>query len=213
MTDQPSTVPAVSDEELNRRLLSPDKSEDLAIVPLGASRVTGSAIDVRLGTRFVSMRRTATAAIDLIDSDPTGVARLLEERQLAFGESYNLHPGELILAATLEYIALPGDLAATVASRSSYGRVGLVIATAPYVHPHYRGCLTLELANLGSTPLILYAGLPVAQLSFMRANAAVFRPSRYNLATGPLFPTAASDDRAHLRQIKRSFQQRSRLVD
>ena len=200
MTDKPLPLPAVSDEELNRRLLSPDKSEDLAIVPLGSSRVTGSAIDVRLGTRFVSMRRTATAAIDLIDSDPTGVARLLEERQLAFGESYNLHPGELILAAT-------------VASRSSYGRVGLVIATAPYVHPHYRGCLTLELANLGSTPLILYAGLPVAQLSFMRANAAVFRPSRYNLATGPLFPTAASDDRAHLRQIKRSFQQRSRLVD
>lgn len=213
MTEPDRSLAAVSDAELNRRLLAPDKHNELAVIPLGTERVNGSAIDVRLGTRFVSMRRTATAAIDLIDADPAGVARLLEERQLAFGESYNLHPGELILAATLEYIALPADLAATVASRSSYGRVGLVIATAPYVHPNYRGCLTLELANLGSTPLILYAGLPVAQLSFMRAQASTFRPSRYNLATGPLFPTAGSGDRANLRQIKKSFQKISRLVD
>ena len=198
---------------MNRRLLEPNKEHELAVMPLSAERVTGAAIDVRLGTRFVSMRRTATAAVDLIDANPSGVARLLEERQLAFGERYNLHPGELILAATLEYISLPADLAATVASRSSYGRVGLVIATAPYVHPNFRGCLTLELANLGSTPLILYAGLPVAQLSFMRANAESYRPSRYNLATGPLFPTALADDREHLKQIRQKYERLSRLID
>ena len=77
MTDPDRALAAVSDAELNRRLLAPDKHNELAVIPLGTERVNGSAIDVRLGTRFVSMRRTATAAIDLIDADPAGVARLL----------------------------------------------------------------------------------------------------------------------------------------
>lgn len=39
--------------------------------------------------------------------------------------------------------------------KSSLGRRGLVIETAPGVHPGFSGCLTLELANVGEIPIVL----------------------------------------------------------
>ena len=59
-----------------------------------------------------------------------------------------------ILAATLEYSALPDDLSANVVGRSSWGRLGLIVATAVFVHPGFRGCLTLELVNEGTARLL-----------------------------------------------------------
>jgi len=79
---------------------------------------------------------------------------------------YFLHPGEFGLAAIHEYIRLPKDLCADVVGRSSWARLGLIIAMATFVHPGYAGCLTLELQNLGQTPIRLKPGLRVAQLIF-----------------------------------------------
>lgn len=46
----------------------------------------------------------------------------------AWGDVFHLHPGQLVLAATLEYLVMPPDLAAQVITRSSYGRLGLISA-------------------------------------------------------------------------------------
>jgi deoxycytidine triphosphate deaminase len=55
------------------------------------------------------------------------------------GRSIHLHPNEMALGATLEYMALPPDLGAQVVTRSSYGRLGLITATAVQVHPYFHG--------------------------------------------------------------------------
>jgi len=55
---------------------------------------------------------------------------------------------------------------AYVAGRSTWGRLGLIVATAVGVHPGFAGNLTLELRNLGETPLTLYPGQTIAQLFF-----------------------------------------------
>jgi dCTP deaminase len=44
---------------------------------------------------------------------------------------------------TLEWIRLPKNLAAYVTGKSSWGRRGLIPATATGVHPGFKGCLTL----------------------------------------------------------------------
>ncbi|MFC3645588.1 dCTP deaminase [Planctobacterium marinum] len=75
-----------------------------------------------------------------------------------------LHPHQFVLAATLEYITLPHEYYALVLGRSSWGRLGLNIATATSVQAGFRGCLTLELRNLGETPLPLTVGSRIAQL-------------------------------------------------
>lgn len=45
------------------------------------------------------------------------------------------------------------------------GALGLVIATATLIQPNFQGTITLELANLGTVPLVLYVGVRIAQLS------------------------------------------------
>lgn len=60
---------------------------------------------------------------------------------------------------------------------SSLGRLGLIVhATAGFCDPGWSGTLTLELNNLTRVPIKLYAGLPIAQLSFMTLDAAALRP-------------------------------------
>jgi deoxycytidine triphosphate deaminase len=60
---------------------------------------------------------------------------------------------------------------------SSLGRLGLIVhATAGFCDPGWKGTLTLELNNLTRVPIKLYAGLPIAQLSFMTLDAAAERP-------------------------------------
>jgi len=71
--------------------------------------------------------------------------------------SYDLRAGEdgvlpqrtCMLVPTLEWVELPGDLAATLRCRSSYGRKGILLG-AGYVDPGFRGQLTLCLTNCGS---------------------------------------------------------------
>jgi dCTP deaminase len=51
-----------------------------------------------------------------------------------------------------------------VTGKSNLGRRGLVIETAPGVHPHFNGCLTLEMTNLGEIPLKIRPGMKICQL-------------------------------------------------
>jgi dCTP deaminase len=87
-----------------------------------------------------------------------------QELFVPVGDEFVLHPHQFVLAATLEYICVPFDYYALVLGRSSWGRLGLNIATATTVHAGFRGCITLELRNLGETPLPLKVGLRIAQL-------------------------------------------------
>lgn len=83
---------------------------------------------------------------------------------LPFGGEFIIHPGRFVLAITLEWISLPNNRSAYVTGKSNIGRRGLVIETAPGVHPHFKGCLTLEMANLGEIPLEITPGMKICQL-------------------------------------------------
>jgi dCTP deaminase len=96
---------------------------------------------------------------------------LYDRIRLKYHSEFVLHPNQLILAVTLEYVSLPFNIFCQIASRSSWGRLGLVVATASIVQPGFKGCLTLELANLSDSPITLYPGLLVGQLVFMRVEA------------------------------------------
>jgi dCTP deaminase len=87
-----------------------------------------------------------------------------------FGERFVLHPGNFVLAVTLEWLRLPADLAGYVVGKSSWGRRGLIIATATGVHPSFTGCLTLELANVGELPIAIYPGMEICQIFLHRMS-------------------------------------------
>ena len=89
-----------------------------------------------------------------------------------------------MLGITHERVGLPDDVVGRIEGKSSLGRLGLLIhSTAGFVDPGWRGRLTLELANILSLPITLYAGMPVAQISFMQLRR---RPIAVRLAAAPL---------------------------
>jgi dCTP deaminase len=74
-----------------------------------------------------------------------------------------LAPGACTLVHSLEWVEIPADLAATLRTRSSYGRLG-VLLTAGFVDPGFRGQLTLGLVNMGIGTLSLKKGDRVVQM-------------------------------------------------
>jgi deoxycytidine triphosphate deaminase len=89
-----------------------------------------------------------------------------EEVFVSKGQTFLIHPGDLLLGVTLEFVALPADLMAFVEGKSSLGRLGLLVATATTVAPGFHGVVVLELANTGTVPLELIPGMFIAQLVF-----------------------------------------------
>ena len=130
-------------------------TDPLVITPspeLADLNTSGSAsIDLRLGTWFVSLRQARMPCLEV--DDPSLGAQFTKNHYVRFGDSYFLHPRSFVLGTTLEWIRLPRDLAAYVIGKSSWGRRGLIIATATGVHPGFKGCLTLELTNVGEIPI------------------------------------------------------------
>lgn len=156
-------------DEITDRLKRTDKSK-LVIVPLVLEELEESgstAVDLRLGTRFLSAKHSRNTVLTV---EPEGKKetnkeqRLMESHYIQFGKEFILHPRDFVLGVTLEWIKLPSDLSGYVQGRSSWGRRGLVIATAVGVHSGFSGCLTLEITNLGEVPIAIYPGMSICQL-------------------------------------------------
>lgn len=163
----------------------------LVVTPLLDEKQIGTAsIDLRLGTEFLLLRRTRGPGLDPGKDTQQQVEALQERVVVPLGEKLWLHPQHFVLAATLEYIRLPNDLGAYVVGRSSWGRVGLIVATAVLAHPGFAGCLTLELVNDGDSPIALYPGLRIAQLAVHTAAGAVVDEAEAKYV-GPTRPQAS----------------------
>jgi dCTP deaminase len=146
-------------EALKELMAQHDYAKKLMVTPLlSESQIGPTSIDVRLGSSIIIPKRTFVASHDVTDPDQAKQVekRLYDRCRLKYRSEFVLHPNQLILAVTLEYVSLPLKVFCQVASRSSWGRLGLVVATASVVHPGFKGCLTLELANLSDSPITLY---------------------------------------------------------
>jgi dCTP deaminase len=172
------------------------REDPLVVTPiLDQDQVGLSTVDVRLGNQFIVFRSHTLGAFP---ANNEADARRVQERQvIRYGSSFVLHPHVLVLAATLEYIRMPNDLEGQVEGRSSWARVGLIVATATSIEPRFRGTVTLELTNLGAVPLRLLPGARVAQLIFRDASPGVEedggKPRKYSCAIGPQFSRLAAD--------------------
>lgn len=196
-----SAVP--SDKELKNRLYAKELGDRLIITPLLEPVIRGGAIDIRLGTKFITGKRTEYTSFDPLRVDAERALSMQRRSQIPFEGKFVLHPDQLALASSLEYICLPRDLAASVVTRSTFGRAGLLGATAVFVHPGFRGCLTLELLNLGEVPIVLRPGTRIAQLVFLvHGGSEQPRAGKYCMVTEPEFPKFWEDsDREVLRRI------------
>lgn len=183
-------------DKITAAMNQPDQEERLVVSPLlRESQIRGSSIDLRLGHEFILLQRSLVSHID-----PTREAewdtilhRSQQRVRVSLFKKFTLHPGQLVLGATLEYLSLPKNVSANVEGRSSWGRLGLIIATATAIAPGFKGCLTLELLNGGEAPLVVYPGVRIAQLVLSTVIGAPMYSGRYDCPTGPQF-TGIQDD-------------------
>ncbi|HEY7174211.1 MAG TPA: dCTP deaminase, partial [Micromonosporaceae bacterium] len=109
------------------------------------------------------------------------------------GQPFVLHPGEFVLASTLEVITLGDQLAGRLEGKSSLGRLGLLThSTAGFIDPGFSGHVTLELSNVANLPINLWPGMKIGQLCMFRLSSPAEHPygsavygSRYQGQRGP----------------------------
>lgn len=90
--------------------------------------------------------------------------------------SYSLAPKEFILGSTSEYVMVPNWLVARIEGKSSLARKGLMVHTAGFIDPGFRGTLTLEITNHSDIPFQLKRGMRIAQLAFQELDTPALRP-------------------------------------
>ncbi len=154
-------------EALLQALQEPRIADRLVVTPLlDPEQVGEGSIDLRLGTEFLVLRRTLRSGLDPNEEDLDLRIRETQDRvRVPLGKGLWLHPQQFILGSTLEFLGVPPTMGGYVVGRSSWGRLGLLVATAVMVQPGFTGCLTLELVNAGDSPIRLYPGLRIAQLA------------------------------------------------
>src|SRR5690606_511259 len=136
---------------------------------------------------FLIQKRSDAHIFDPLDKKGMERSLLKAEREyIPIGQKLYLHPNKVILGGTSEYIGIPLDLAGRVIARSSYERLGVSVSTL--ANPGYRGALNLTLVNTGNTPVVLYPGLAIAQLTLHKISSKEREPysGKYSFEVGPI---------------------------
>lgn len=200
----------LSSEQIRARIYHEEREKRLVITPILdlERQVSKASVDVRLGSEFALLRQTKMTGIMVSLPRPgesraeiaRQVAEAVETTYIPIGEVFVLHPGQFVLASTLEYVSMPRELMAYVIGRSSWGRLGLNIATATMVAPGFKGAITFEMVNLGTVPIGLFPGTRIAQLvihqlSIPEEESTAYgqRDSKYLAPVGPEFSKLGED--------------------
>jgi dCTP deaminase len=169
-----------------RRLIDEGR---ILIDPYDESLLQPSSVDVRVDRYFRVFHNARYPFIDVKEPQED----LTELVEVGEDAPFILHPGEFVLASTLERIVLPDDLVARLEGKSSLGRLGLLIhSTAGFIDPGWDGHVTLELSNVANLPITIYYGMKIGQLSFVQLTEAAETPygsadlgSKYQGQRGP----------------------------
>jgi dCTP deaminase len=173
----------------DRDLTAEIQAGTLTLDPHDPTLIQPSSIDVRLDRHFRVFNNHLYTHIDpSVQQD-----ELTSEVEVPDGAPFVLHPGEFVLASTLEVISLSPCLAGRLEGKSSLGRLGLLVhSTAGFIDPGFTGHVTLELSNVANLPIVLWPGMKIGQLCIFRLTSPAVHPygaavygSRYQGQRGP----------------------------
>lgn len=81
--------------------------------------------------------------------------------------TFVLEPRGFVLACSVETFRMPSDVTGVVFGKSTWARLGLHVLVTP-LEAGWAGQVTIEIVNLNSLPVRLYAGEGIAQVQFWR---------------------------------------------
>lgn len=178
----------LSNVDIERRMVSTG-ADAIKIGPWPtASAFGGASVDLTLSdlVRTINPGRVSHIDFRRWGSDPHYIEQITDVSRIDDLHPLILHPGRVVICATIEWLQVPLDLCAELHGRSSLGRLGVVPHTAGKIDPGWRGNLALELCNLGEIPIILRPGDAICQIVFHQlSSAARFVRSRFHSQVGP----------------------------
>jgi len=129
-------------EEIKRRIDKGYSNEGIFISPIldQELQLGASTFDFRLGLEFLVSIQGRAAYIDTAFDEnlKRPISSFFVPTRRRLGEPFILHPNQIVLGITLEYIKLPGDIMLDLSLRSSFNRLGLSVSAI--VQPGYTGC-------------------------------------------------------------------------
>ena len=138
------------------------------IGPVDPKAINAASIDVRLGNDIVVEEYNDHR------SRPINIHKreVFPSRRITLTSTYDMQPGEFILAHTMETFNLPDNICAEFKLKSSGARTGLENALATWCDCGWNGStLTLELKNLlRFNSLRLTPGMYIGQMIFYRVT-------------------------------------------
>src|SRR5690554_4183201 len=136
----------LSDGDIEKRLAE----QSIIIDPApAANSIAGISVDLRLDHRFRVFNNNSVTHLDLSGDRSEleqSINRVMsQEIAIEEGDSFFIHPGELVLGATFESVKIPDDLVGWLEGRSSLARLGLMVhVTAGRIDPGWEGQIVLE---------------------------------------------------------------------
>lgn len=132
-------------------------------------------LDLRLGDTFRLFDHSKIPFLD--PRKRRNALNITKEVKVKKNEAFIIQPGDLVLAATIEYLELADDILGRLEGRSSLGRVGIIVhSTAAIFDPGWRGKIAMELGNLGRIPVALYPGMRICAMTFEEVSSKVEIP-------------------------------------
>jgi dCTP deaminase len=169
----------------NVKILEAIKEERLAISSFTGNEdpsqkpFNTSAVDLRLGDE-ISVPEGGAFAVDLRKPDIIKLlAKHCETKKISASTPYALEKGVFVLARTLEMVSFPIRLdpphySARIEGKSSLARCGILVHfTAPTIHAGFRGTITLEITNLGTSTFLLFPEMYICQLIIEEVRGAL----------------------------------------
>lgn len=184
---------------LTKKEISKRINKDLVIRPLlnFDDQIGEMTIDFRLGYDFYVSIQGREAFIDTsLNSHETSrdLNNFFDHTRRRPGETFLLHPGQTILATSLEYVKIPDDITFVLNMRSSYSRLGLSLSTI--VQPGYCGCLSIELTNPNKLPINLTVGSRIFQarlIQLPKKSNYFSKRRKYVCQVRPILSAASKD--------------------
>lgn len=144
----------------NEDIKSAIASGELRIEPYNDRLIRASGIVLHLGANLLKPLPGKTVDVK------RKIAPDFQEITLTPDTPYELKPSEFLLGHTYERVTVGSSVGFFIEGRSTLARVGLtIVQTAMLVYPGHRDrAVTLELANHGPNPILLYPKMKIARV-------------------------------------------------
>lgn len=166
------------------------KAGEITIDPFDERNLQPASVDLHLGRFFTTFNAIKEHVIDpRVPLDGS-----MSHHEVRDGKPFVMHPGGFALGHIAEVTGVCDSMVGRLEGKSSVGRLGMLIhVTAGFLDPGNSLHMTLELHNTADIPVLLFPGMPIAQMAFERLSSPVEHPygsssltSKYSGDTGPV---------------------------